>query len=190
MDARVLRRARHLACRRHRRAGRPGAARIPLGRGAAARFALLRDAVEVLAARPQTAVYLDAGNSAWHSADVMAERLRAIGVVRARGFALNVAGNQTTAAEVAYGERVSAALGGSHFVVVTGRNGAGPGNTWCNPEGRAVGALPTTATGSPRVDAFLWIKQPGESDGTCNGGPTAGTWWSARARDLAVRASW
>ena len=36
---------------------------------------------------------------------------------------------------------------------------------------------PTAQTGDPLVDALLWIKRPGESDGACNGGPPAGTWW-------------
>jgi endoglucanase len=30
----------------------------------------------------------------------------------------------------------------------------------------------------------LWIKRPGESDGTCNGGPPAGTFWDAYAIGL------
>ena len=33
----------------------------------------------------------------------------------------------------------------------------------------------------PLVDAFLWIKTPGESDGTCSGGPAAGKWWGEYA---------
>jgi endoglucanase len=39
------------------------------------------------------------------------------------------------------------------------------------------------------VDAFLWIKQPGESDGTCNGGPKAGSWWNDIAVELARAAT-
>ena len=34
------------------------------------------------------------------------------------------------------------------------------------------------------VDTNLWIKPPGESDGPCNGGPAAGVWWPAAAREL------
>ncbi|HEU4841998.1 MAG TPA: glycoside hydrolase family 6 protein, partial [Ilumatobacteraceae bacterium] len=54
---------------------------------------------------------------------------------------------------------------------------------WCNPPGRGLGVVPTTSTGDALVDAFLWIKRPGESDGPCQGGPPAGTWW----RDYAVQ---
>jgi len=32
------------------------------------------------------------------------------------------------------------------------------------------------------------VKHPGESDGTCNGGPTAGTFWTDYAIGLAQRA--
>jgi len=39
------------------------------------------------------------------------------------------------------------------------------------------------------IDAYLWIKRPGESDGTCNGGPAAGGWWIAGALELARNAA-
>ncbi|MEU6524290.1 glycoside hydrolase family 6 protein, partial [Streptomyces sp. NPDC046924] len=29
-------------------------------------------------------------------------------------------------------------------------------------------------TADPLVDAYLWVKRPGESDGECKGGPKAG----------------
>jgi cellulase/cellobiase CelA1 len=32
--------------------------------------------------------------------------------------------------------------------------------------------------------AFLWIKTPGESDGSCGGGPQAGKWWADYALEL------
>jgi endoglucanase len=44
---------------------------------------------------------------------------------------------------------------------------------------------PTSSTGAPEADAFLWIKPPGESDGTCNGGPGAGQFWVDYALALA-----
>ena len=49
---------------------------------------------------------------------------------------------------------------------------------------------PTASTGDPNADAFLWIKHPGESDGACNGGPVAGTWWADYALGLAQRAAY
>jgi endoglucanase len=50
-----------------------------------------------------------------------------------------------------------------------------------------LGQMPTTRTGHRLVDAYLWIKYPGESDGPCNGGPTAGQWWADYALGLAQR---
>lgn len=119
----------------------------------------------------------------------MARRLRRAGVGRARGFAVNVANFRTTPESIAHGRRISAALGGVPFVIDTSRNGAGPATdgAWCNPPGRALGSVPTVNTGDPRVDAFLWVKRPGESDGTCEGGPDPGTFWPEYAIGLAQR---
>jgi endoglucanase len=156
-----------------------------------ARLDLLKDAVAVLKANPGTAVYLDAGNAHWIAAPDMAARLRSAGVDQADGFALNVSNYITTAGSIAYGKEIAAHLDGKHFIIDTSRNGAGPtaDAQWCNPPGRTLGPAPTTATADPLVDAYCWIKRPGESDGTCNGGPPAGTWWPDRALELARLAS-
>jgi endoglucanase len=153
------------------------------------RLAALRDAVDVLKATQGVLVYIDAGHSAWLPVATLVDRLRDAGIERADGFALNTSNFQATSASVTYGEAVSAYLAGSHFVVDTSRNGNGPteDNQWCNPPGRALGANPTAETGHALVDAFLWIKRPGESDGTCNGGPSAGAWWADYALGLAER---
>lgn len=97
-----------------------------------------------------------------------------------------------------------------HVVVDTSRNGRGPwvptesypdAETWCNPPGRGLGLRPTTTTGDPLVDAYLWVKVPGESDGQCVRGtagpvdpargvvdPAAGTWFPDLARELVAGA--
>jgi endoglucanase len=149
------------------------------------RLSLLRDAVGVLYPNP---VYIDAGHSGWHSPATMAARLGRAGIASARGFALNVSNFRTTAGELAYGRDIATRTN-SHFVVDTGRNGLGPApdGEWCNPPGRALGQRPHTVTGEPLADAFLWIKQPGFSDGPCNGGPAAGAWWADYALGLARR---
>ena len=164
--------------------------------GAAAtreRYALLAHAVDALRAIPGVVVYLDAGNPTWITdpAELTAP-LRRAGITRTHGFALNVANFETTADNVAYGTALSRLLGGAHFVVDTSRNGNGPARRgqgdrhWCNPPGRKLGDPPTTRTGNPLVDAYLWIKRPGESDGACGGGaPAAGRWWPKYALGLA-----
>jgi endoglucanase len=154
------------------------------------RFAMLRDAVGVLK-DAGAFVYLDAGNSSWMSASVMADRLRQSGADRADGFALNVSNFFSTKDNVAFGNDLSKRLGGKHYIIDTSRNGNGGTSSkqWCNPAGQALGAAPTTNTGYPLVDAFMWIKVPGESDGTCNGGPAAGKWWPEYALGLAQRSA-
>jgi len=157
------------------------------------RYSLLRYAVGRIARNPRAAIYLDAGNSAWQPPAIMAKRLRKAGVAEARGFALNVSNFQTTAASIVYGDRLARLLGRKHYVIDTSRNGLGPATGeeyWCNPPGRALGQRPTTDTTSSLADAYLWVKLPGESDGTCKGGPRSGTWWPEYALGLAERASW
>jgi endoglucanase len=67
-----------------------------------------------------------------------------------------------------------------HFVIDTSRNGQGPwilttshpdADAWCNPPDRGLGLRPTANTGNDLIDAYLWIKIPGESDGECSRGP-------------------
>jgi endoglucanase len=97
----------------------------------------------------------------------------------------------------------------AHFVIDTSRNGRGPWaptatypdkQDWCNPPGRGLGDRPTARTGIPLLDAKLWIKTPGQSDGQCNRGiagsttdpewggitdPAAGAWFPQQALQLA-----
>lgn len=154
------------------------------------RIALMRDAVQTLKGHGAS-VYMDAGHAQWHQPAEMASRLTQAGIAMADGFALNVSNFQATSVNVAYGERLSRLVGGKHFIIDTSRNGnpmTDP-RQWCNSRGRALGVTPTTNTGHPLIDAFLWIKQPGESDGTCGGGPPAGQWWSVYALELARMAA-
>lgn len=156
------------------------------------RFELIRYAVDTLTRNPAAAVYIDAGHSRWINADEMAARLNQVGVAKARGFSLNTANFFTTDEEIGYGETISGLTNGSNYVIDTSRNGAGPAGGelyWCNPTGRALGTPPTTATAGAHADAYLWIKRPGESDGSCGRGePQAGTFVSQYAIDLARNA--
>ncbi|GAA2595806.1 glycoside hydrolase family 6 protein [Winogradskya consettensis] len=158
------------------------------------RYELLAYAVSTLSENAGTRVYLDAGNPTWITdTALLAGALRQAGVERATGFSLNVANFETTGSNVTYGTALSGRLGGATFVVDTSRNGNGPaeqgpqGNEhWCNPPGRKLGDPPSTRTGNALVDAYLWVKRPGESDGACgNGAPAAGRWWPEYALELA-----
>jgi len=155
------------------------------------RVDLIQYALAVLKTQANVAVYLDGGNSSWKSAGDQANRLTRANVAGADGFVLNVSNFQLTSNSIAYGKAVSNLIGGKHFVIDTSRNGLGPtaDNQWCNPAGRALGSPNTTVTDDSRVDAYLWIKPPGESDGSCNGAPIAGLWWADYALGLAERSS-
>ncbi|RFU84286.1 endoglucanase [Streptomyces triticagri] len=155
------------------------------------RFRLMSEAVDRLKKQPNVKVYLDAGNPAWITdPGKLAQPLWQAGLAKADGFALNVSNFQLDATNKEYGRQLSKLVGDKHFVIDTSRNGNGPlsgapGEAWCNPPGRALGARPSTDTGDPLVDAYLWIKRPGESDGACRGGPQAGRWWPEYALSLA-----
>jgi endoglucanase len=109
-----------------------------------------------------------------------------------------------------YDANLGSAVPTTHNVVDTSRNGRGPWTPiasypdpqdWCNPPGRGVGVRPTADTGVPLLDAYLWVKVPGESDGQCARGlgpagttidpewgqidPPAGEWFPAQALELA-----
>jgi len=153
------------------------------------RYFLFNDAVKVLRQNPQAAVYIDAGHAKWVPAKEMAERLKKAGVEHASGFSVNTSNYRSTEECVAYGKEISALIGGKHFIVDTSRNGAGPYEaakneleTWCNPPGRKIGKPPTTDTGEPLIDGYLWLKRPGESDGDCQRNePKAGVFWLEQA---------
>jgi endoglucanase len=157
--------------------------------GQQTRLELLNYAIETLRSRSKAVVYLDAGHHAWQSAATMADRLTRAGVAKAHGFSLNVSNYTWTHSNVSYGNDISGRIGGKRFIIDTSRNGRGPtaDYQWCNAPDRALGPSPTSATGHALVDAYLWVKLPGESDGTCNGGPRSGAWWADYALGLAHR---
>lgn len=153
------------------------------------RYGLLHETVSTLK-KGGVAVYIDAGHARWHGPQEIATRLRRAGIAQADGFALNVSNFHATSVNIAFGEQVSRLVDGKHFIIDTSRNGRGGAvdAEWCNPSGQALGQAPTTDTKHPLVDAFLWVKTPGQSDGTCNGGPGAGSWWADYALELSKAA--
>jgi endoglucanase len=125
--------------------------------------------------------------------------------------ASDTAALNTSGLNLRYANMLGGAAAATRFVVDTSRNGHGPWQPpageypdpqdWCNPPGRGLGVRPTAATGSDLLDAYLWVKTPGESDGECTRGegpagttvdpewgiidPRAGAWFSAQALELA-----
>jgi endoglucanase len=136
---------------------------------ASARDAAIGYAGQVLHADdPNVRVYFDGGHSNWNPASQQAAALKAADVTTdANGVFTNVSNFEWTNDELYYGEQILSDIGDSslHLVIDTSRNGGGPASTWCDPSGVALGMDPTANTGYSYVDAFLWVKPPGESDG-------------------------
>ncbi len=152
---------------------------------------MLKFEATTLGKLPHALVYIEGGYSDANSAAYAARILNASGVRQVAGFFTNDTHDNWTSREIAYGEAVSKLSGGAHFIVDTAESGRGPllnahpstqgVEDLCNPPKRGLGPKPTTSTGFANVDAFLWTHVPGNSDGSCNGGPASGDFWAARA---------
>jgi endoglucanase len=158
----------------------------------AERYQLLRYAMSRLASLPHAQVYLDAGNPGMFSSPApLVAPLRQAGISYGRGFSAHVSNFQWTGTVVTWSQQLEGDLGGGVKAVIdTSRNGNGPYTgsdypQWCNPPGRAPGPAPALHPGPAGISAYLWIKDPGISDGPCNGGPAAGQFWLSYALQLA-----
>jgi endoglucanase len=121
----------------------------------------------------------------------------------------------TSGINLRYANMLGATQPTTRFVIDTSRNGQGPWQPpagvypdpqdWCNPPDRGLGVRPSANTGIPLLDAYLWVKIPGESDGACTRGlgpagttvdpewglidPAAGAWFPEMALDLVHNAN-
>ncbi len=160
-----------------------------------ARYKLMRDAITELNASGGR-VYID--TSFWWAPNEVIEMwkiLEASGIDKlAYGFVVNTSGFTDT--DICYQRAMtlsnlwSVKAGRTiTFVIDTSRNGNGEYNgfdgqePWCNPPGRALGVAPLKIW-RPRLDANIWVKVPGESDGTCRGGPNAGELYYGRLVEM------
>ena len=97
-----------------------------------------------------------------------------------------------------YAQNMDGAVASTHFVIDTSRNGNGPNDmstygsapynqpasvvstlasgSWCNPPDSGLGLTPTSNTGVPLLDAYLWVKTPGQSDGQCDAAGGVRAW--------------
>jgi endoglucanase len=116
----------------------------------------------------------------------------------ATGYALDYSPEYAASVTAQIQGLMGSALATLPFVVDTGRNGKGafdgaayaaapygqPASVisslnsggWCNPAGAGLGLRPTSQTNVPLVDAYLWIKTPGQSDGSCDIAGGARAW--------------
>ncbi|MGE5602497.1 MAG: glycoside hydrolase family 6 protein [Nitrososphaerales archaeon] len=127
----------------------------------------------------------------------------------------NVPELNTSGINLRYANMLGAVQPTTHFVIDTSRNGQGPWQPpsgaysdpqdWCNPPDRGLGYRTTADTGVALLDAYLWVKIPGESDGECTRGlgaggqtvdpvwgiidPAAGQWFPEMALELVHNAN-
>lgn len=151
---------------------------LPLASQQEERIDLVAYASTTLGGLSSAQVYLDGGNTTWISEGLMASRLRRARVTRTRGLAVNVSNFDATDISRRYAQKILdqlAYLGHDlSYTVDTSRNGNGALDEdgehvgWCNPPGRKIG---TPSTVDDRGgDYLLWIKVPGDSDGSCGTG--------------------
>ncbi len=159
----------------------------------------IRYEINAISALPHTVVYTEGGYSDAASPRFTARVLNAVGVGHIRGFFTNDTHQNWTIDEVKWAQKVSRMTHGAHFIVNTATNGQGPlrprdqvkfgREILCNAPGRGLGPRDTTHTGFAHADAFLWTAIPGNSGGTCRGGPPAGQFFLANALGKAARAN-
>ncbi len=152
------------------------------------RFNGIAVAVDILKKQPNVETYIDA--SMWVGVDQMGDMLKRSNVANAKGFSINVSGYEWQSVAVDYGTKLAEKLAKT-FVIDTARNGNGPWanpnnekDPWANPPGRKIGVKPTLSTGVKSCDAFLWLKNAGESDGAVRGYGSAGTFEKQLALNL------
>ncbi len=185
---------------------------------------------------PHVSLYLDAAHAGWLGWEGNRQKIAKIfkevlnqggGVDKIRGFATNVSNYNTVSGgdgkslgpanpcpdEGTYVAKLNESLvaegiTGKKFIIDTARNGRivrGSWGNWCNIRGAGVGPRPQ-ASPMPLVDAYFWVKPPGESDGTSRRGaarfdegcvsrdsmpnaPEAGHWFQAHAVELVKNAN-
>ena len=171
---------------------------------------------------PDASTYVDCPNQYWNGGPLPAKIAELLG--EWTGVALDkysewsddsdVPELNTSGINLRYANMLGGAVPTTHFVIDSSRNGQGPWNPtpgypdpqdWCNPPDRGLGIRPTADTGIELLDAYLWVKIPGESDGECTRGlgpagetvdpewglidPAAGAWFPEMALDLVHNAN-
>jgi endoglucanase len=162
-----------------------------------------------------TEVYID--SSLWIDNTTAAGRLQSANVAAANGFSLDVSGYDFQSTAYAAGDGIVSVLAGNgvtgkKYIIDSSRNGNGPltaafgaaaapwlntSQAWCNPPGRGAGLSPRAnpdTTNHPACRGTMWIKSPGESDGSFpqlsdstyfgEAAPSAGVFWQAWVTDF------
>jgi cellulose 1,4-beta-cellobiosidase len=85
----------------------------------------------------------------------------------------NFATNEVKYVSLLDASLAASGITGMHYIIDTGRNGVinarSDCSNWCNINRAGLGIPPTvstTSSGLNNIDAYFWVKPPGESDGT------------------------
>ncbi|GAB9472477.1 Glycoside hydrolase [Globisporangium polare] len=137
----------------------------------------LKTAVKALSANPNAEIYLDVGYWTLASDDSLK---RVVAVIKEladagtiKGITINTSNYRSNAELSTLCTNFQVAMGLSTYkcIVDTSRNYNVPTSTeWCNVKTAGIGHPPTSETGYSNLDYFMWVKPPGESDGTCTDG--------------------
>ncbi|OWZ20518.1 Glycoside hydrolase [Phytophthora megakarya] len=141
----------------------------------------LKVAVEALSANTNAELYVDVG---YWTLEYEAQRSKVVTIVKdlaksgtLKGITINTSNYRSTSQITELCKNFQTAMGSTTMSCVadTSRNYVSPTTTdWCNVLEAGIGYPPTSETNVTNLDYFMWIKPPGESDGTCSGGPAAG----------------
>ncbi|CAH0479869.1 unnamed protein product [Peronospora belbahrii] len=159
-----------------------------------------KTAVNLLSQNENAEIYLDVGYWTLQypgTSTAVAEIVKQLAYAgsKVKGITLNTSNYQSTSTLATLCSNFQTAFGSTdlHCIFDTSRSyhGGSASNEWCNIKCAGIGALPTSDTGISNVDYFLWIKPPGDSDGTCAGhasdsmqGPGAGIFFDKMFQSL------
>lgn len=137
----------------------------------------LTNAISLLSENPNAEIYLDVGY--WtleqsESTDNVAQIVKELAKAgRLKGIALNTSNyrSSTLMSQLCANFQSAVESTDIHCVVDTSRNFqefADPSSSeWCNVRTAGIGAPPTNETGLSNIDYYIYVKPPGDSDGTC-----------------------
>jgi cellulase/cellobiase CelA1 len=152
----------------------------------------LKVAVEALSANANAELYVDVG---YWTLEYDSQRSKVVTIMKElatsgtlKGITINTSNYRSNDQCAELCTNFQTAMGSTNMscVVDTSRNyvDQGTNTDWCNVLTAGIGSPPSSETGVSNLDYFMWVKPPGESDGTCNGGPSAGSFFETGFQKL------
>ncbi|TMW55465.1 hypothetical protein Poli38472_010347 [Pythium oligandrum] len=134
-------------------------------------------AISTLSKNPNADIYLDVGHwmlSSPSDLSNVASIVRSLMTAgRIKGISINTSNYRSNSELSSLCGNFRNAMSGTDLkcIIDTSRNYNGPSsqNEWCNYKGAGIGKVPTSDTGDANIAYYVWIKPPGESDGSCAG---------------------